>query len=162
MKKTPNPETTLLQLQSLCARSEQCSFDIGRKLFAKGFSQKQSDEIITKLIDDRFIDDMRYAKAFVHDKYLFQRWGRQKIIAALIAKRFKMPDIRQALNGIDGHQYLLNALHVMHAKAKSLGEESQSAQGKNKILRHAISRGYEYALAIKIIQSGKLWPDSQQ
>lgn len=161
MKKAPNPETTLLQLQALCARSEQCSFDISRKLQAKGFTHAQIEEIIAKLIDDRFIDNQRYANAFVHDKYLFQRWGRQKIITVLLAKRFAMEDIRQALESVDGRQYVANALHVMYAKAKSLGEESNTPQGKNKILRYALSRGYEYALAIKIIQSGKLWPESQ-
>lgn len=160
MKKQPNPETMLLSLQVLCARSEQCSFDIRRKLFTKGFNKMQSEAIIKELIENRFVDDARFARAYVRDKYRFQRWGRKKLTASLIAKHISPDTIKEALTEIDPREYVSNAIHIMKAKSDHLGEEAKTYEGRQKLLRHAMARGYEPALAIKILESGKLWQNS--
>ncbi len=161
MKKTPNPETMLTSLQALCARSEQCSFDIRRKLYTKGFSRQQSDIILKELIDNRFVNDERFTRAYVRDKYRFQRWGRKKIVSSLLAKCIPMETIKKAISEIDPRQYVANALRIMQLKTNELGPEAQTYEGRQKLLRHALSRGYEPALAIKIIESGKLWQASE-
>lgn len=161
MKKAPNPQTMLLSLQTLCARSEQCSFDIRQKLFKKGFSANQSEAILNSLIENRFVDDSRFAHAYVHDKYLFQRWGSKKIVASLLAKRINMNTIKDALTEIDPKIYLANAMHILKAKADAIGAEASSFDGRQKLLRHAVARGFEPAIAIKILNSGKLWADSE-
>ncbi len=80
------PEKALARMQTLCAKSEQCSFDIAQKLKRAGLSGADIKQTIASLTASRFIDDTRYARAFAADKVRFSHWGRRKISFALDRK----------------------------------------------------------------------------
>ena len=85
-RKPVSPEAMLLKMMDLCARSEQSSGEIRQKLYRKGITGHEARKIIDRLIDDSFIDDSRFARAFANDKARFALWGRRKIRAGLAAK----------------------------------------------------------------------------
>lgn len=74
--KTITPEQARQRIEHLCAKAERCTYEMSRKLLGWGIEERKAREIIDNLVDQRFIDDSRYAKAFVRDKYRFQHWGR--------------------------------------------------------------------------------------
>ena len=143
------------RLENLCARAEHCESELAEKLRRWGIGASESAEIISGLRKHHFVDNARFARAFVRDKYRFARWGRMKIRMALAAKRISKEIVDEALEEIDEDIYTENLRHIIAAKARSLGEETSSYEGRTKIYRFAISRGYESSLISKILKSGQ-------
>ena len=150
MKKALTPDEALNKAAAYCTLYERCISEVGAKLTAWGVPHSEQEKIIARLIDEKFIDEARYCRAFVNDKVRFNRWGRIKIIAMLREKHLPQEQIKDAVNNIDTSEYN-NALNeVISAKRRELkGKDDFATQ--QKIIRHAASRGYEPALIIEAI-----------
>lgn len=151
MKNLPTPKEALVKLQELCARSEQCSSDIRERLYKWNITQPLADKIITLLIKDRYIDDSRFARGFVCDKYRFSGWGIHKISTALTAKKIPRNIISTALKEIDQQEYRQKAFQALNNKARSIHYD-KSYEAKVKLWRFGASRGFESALLNSIIK----------
>lgn len=160
IKKPMKPEAATLRLEDLCARSEQCSSDLRRKLSGWGISSSDSDSIMRHLSENRFVDDSRFARAFVRDRYRFAGWGRRKIISGLYAKRIAKGMIDDAMAEIDVRQYASIAFKAIAARLRQLPEDMDPRDKRMRLMRFAAGRGYEVALIIKILESERLWTSS--
>ena len=81
------PEQALMRLESLCARSEQSTWELRQKLMRWGIDDAASGKIIEQLVKTKFVDDCRFAHAYCRDKFRFSRWGKVKITNGLVQKR---------------------------------------------------------------------------
>lgn len=154
MKKPLSPEAARLRMADLCARSEQCEYDIRTKLTRLGIGGESADSIIDFLRRERFIDDLRFARSFARDKCRFSSWGNAKIRLGLLAKRLPRPAIEEGLEGIERKDYLDALRRVTLAKARQLDFSTETAaDSRLKLYRHILSRGFESALASKAVQS---------
>ncbi|MBQ4138695.1 MAG: RecX family transcriptional regulator, partial [Muribaculaceae bacterium] len=123
--------------------------DVRGKLLRWGLTPQQAQEVIDRLIDGGYLDDERYARAFVHDKFRFNGWGRIKIAYQLRAKGISQDCIDEALTLIDDESYEQALLQLLTAKASTLrGKEPQQARAA--LLRFATGRGYEPALCYRM------------
>lgn len=147
-------------IEALCARSEQCSFEIATRLRRRGFTADQISRVIDDLIDRRFIDDTRFARAFVADRFRFARWGRIKIRAALIARRIPAATITEALESIDTRDYALTAFRVIASRLARLDHSLPRHELRRRLARFALSRGFEPSLIFKVLNSERLWQSS--
>ncbi len=102
------------------------------------------EEIIQRLKKENFINEQRFAQAFVHDKFLFNKWGKIKIRNALAAKNIPDSIITEALQTIDEQEYLKTLEKLAKQKLKSLQKETDKQKLKSKILRYLSSKGYEF------------------
>ena len=134
-------EAARLRMADLCARGEHCSHEIAEKLRKMQISHSVAEEIIDYLIENRYIDNLRFACAFARDKVKFSGWGKNKIRMALAAKRIDSSDIREALDEIDEDDYLNAVRKVAGAKARSLDLDDYDE--RSKLFRHLASRGFE-------------------
>ncbi len=151
MKNFPTPEQALSRLAALCARSEQCSADIEKKLEKMHLPPGEGRRIMAKLKEMKFVDDARFARAYAHDKLEYQLWGRIKISRGLWAKRIPREMIDDALDALDPEVYRKVAARVVASKMRQLGDEIFTREGRDKILRFAMGRGFESSLVIKIM-----------
>lgn len=149
-RRTVSEEEALARLEELCARAEHCTGEIRERLWKWGIASDIQEKIIDSLIDGRFVDDTRFARAFVNDKVRFARWGRRKIAYALAAKRIDHEIIRDSIAEIDEETYLENLQDLIEAKAKSIGNGTY--EQREKILRFIVGRGYEPSLASDLIR----------
>lgn len=143
-------------LAKLCSLKELCSKDAKDKLIKWGISIQDSNKIIKSLIDDKFIDDSRYATFYTRDKYRFNKWGRNKIKYALKLKNISSSDISDAMNHIDEKEYYKILTSVVKQKLNSTKEEDLYKL-KSKILNYTLSKGYESSLTIEILESLKIF-----
>lgn len=150
MKKPLTPGEALNKAAAYCTLCERCTSEVSAKLTAWGVPSGEQEKIIARLIDEKFIDEARYCRAFVNDKVKFNRWGRIKITAALREKHLPQEYIKEALENIDEEQYMDALNEVIAAKRRELKGNSDHA-AQQKIMRHAASRGYEPSLIIKAI-----------
>lgn len=157
MRKALSAKAALLRLEELCSRSEQCSWDLRQRLFRWGVDPESHDEVIDSLMERRFVDDRRFAAAYVRDKYRFDRWGRLKIVRGLMAKRMPRSVIDSALEEIDVKEYARNCYQVMKSKLKGLPDDADAFTLRQRLLRFSAGRGYEPSLIIRLLDNPKLW-----
>lgn len=150
MRKTVTKEEALVSMASLCARSEQCEADIYKKLLNKGLSHGDIHEIIEELINREFIDNARFARSFANDKVRFSAWGRNKIRAALMAKRISSVDTAEALAQIDEKEYAAALSRAV--KSKVSGLDLSVYEDRLKLYRHLLSRGFESSFASSAVK----------
>ena len=155
-KRKIKPEQALMRLESLCARSEQSTWELQQKLIKWGLAQGDISKIMNELIKGRFVDDNRFAQAYCRDKFRFSRWGRIKIRHALLLKRISKDFIDAALEEIDEQEYESTLLEILISKSRLI-DDVRSYDGKTRLFRYAVSRGYEPAIVAKMINSGKVW-----
>lgn len=158
-KRQITPENALMRLENLCARSEHCEYELKEKLRTWGVGSDDSEKILTTLAKARFYDDNRFAEAFVRDKLLYNRWGRRKIVMALRAKRIDSHVIETALDTIDEDEYHSILKALLKAKARNL-KEGNSYEGRTKLYRFALARGFESGLIAPLLRSGVIFSDS--
>jgi regulatory protein len=134
--------TALNKAMSLCAGREMCYSDIRQKLISWGVRGDDTDKIMDLLTKGRFIDEERYAVAFVKDRFRHNKWGKIKIGAALKMKRIPEEIIRKALDSIDDKEYydLLKSIIEKHKKTVRYRNQFDM---KGKLVRHCLAKGFE-------------------
>jgi len=142
----------LARATELCVRSEKCSFDIVLKCRDWQLSREESNQLIAYLLQEKFIDHLRYGTSFANDKFRFNKWGKVKLAYALRQKQIEEPFIREALSRLPEVAYRKVLLDLLSAKAKSVKEKDAYAR-RNKLLSFAMSHGFETEIAIDIIGS---------
>ena len=145
MKKNITEQEAFLQLAALCAQAEHCEQEMRDKLKRWELDTAAADRIITRLQKERYIDDARYARAFVKDKIRYNKWGRRKVEQALWQKRIA-DDIRQQVLGeIDENEYLDVLRPLLKQKRRTTKAENDYALNQ-KLVRFALGRGFTFDL----------------
>lgn len=157
-KKPISPEAAKLKMAGLCARSENCEHEIKEKLRKMGLFSDEINEILEFLIENRFIDNYRYAASFARDKVRFSGWGRNKIKQGLYLKRIPRDAINSACEEIKEEEYNEALYKVASSKARTL--DLSDYDDKAKLYRYLISRGYESPLISRTI--GRLIHESEE
>ena len=135
-------EKALDKMRRLCSRREYCVSDIRTKLMKEleGDAQKV-ETALNKLIEERYVDDLRYATAYARDKASISGWGATKIRYMLSAKGVAKDVVSEALNEVDESKAASRLEKLLEHKYKSLKDDPQ---WKIKLLRFALGRGYSY------------------
>ena len=133
----------LSRLQRLCSRAEYCRQDMYRKALKDMEGDADAAErIVAQLVAERYVDDARYAAAFAREKSSLQGWGAVKIRFQLKGKGIAGEAIRAALEEIDPEKAADRLDRLIAAKYRTLQGDPQC---RLKLLKFALSRGYEYA-----------------
>ena len=144
--KIPKAKTTeqaLASLVRLCARAEKSSGDALRLMSRWGVEERERATVLQKLIEHKFIDDSRYAEAFVREKVRLNGWGVRKIGAALRVKGISSSTITTALQQADSSTMDRRLEEQLAKKIKSV-KYSNQYELKGKLVRYGLSLGYDY------------------
>ena len=143
MKKEMTEQEAYLQLASLCANAEHCQHEMLEKMRKWELSEAVQARVMARLVKERYIDDERYARAFVKDKIRYNKWGRRKVQQALWMKHID-DDIQQTvLDEIDDDEYLSVLKPLLKQKRKSIKAESDYERNQ-KLMRFALGRGFTF------------------
>lgn len=144
-RRTKTPEQALQSLMRLCARAEKSSGDARRLMRGWGVTPDAAEKVLQQLVAQRFIDDERYAAAFVREKCSLSGWGAYKIRTALQRKEIAPRLIDEALSAIDREascERLLTQLRRKMARTKA----ATPYELRGKLLRYGLSLGFDYAM----------------
>lgn len=142
VKRSKTPEQALASLQRLCARAERSSGDALRLMDTWNVDKNKRNEILQNLVHDKFIDDRRYAEAFVREKTSLSAWGEYKIRAALKRKGIHEEIINEVLSNINPGANVERLTQRLTRKVKSVKYETPY-QLKTKLIRYGISLGFQ-------------------
>ena len=135
-------EEALNRVASYCSTAEHCRAEINEKLQRWGIAYDTIARILDRLESEKFIDDERFCRAFVNDKFRFAKWGKIKIGQALQLKKIPQSVFYRYLNEIDEDEYLAVLDNLLAVKRKSVHAENEY-ELNNKLVRFALSRGFE-------------------
>lgn len=142
-KKVKTPEQALAALMRLCARAEKSQEDARRLMRGWGLAERDAEGVLAKLVRDRFIDDARYAGAFVREKLRLSGWGEYKIRTALQRKGVCKETIDTALSQADRSGMGERLAQQLCRKARTVKYTTQY-ELKTKLIRYGLSLGYDY------------------
>jgi regulatory protein len=143
MKKEMTEQEAYLRLAALCAQAEHCEQEMRDKMRRWGLDEAAQDKVVERLTKERYIDEERYARAFVKDKIRYNKWGRRKVQQALWMKHISDDIQQQVLDEIDGKEYLDVLRPLLKQKRKSIKAESDYELNQ-KLVRFALSRGFGF------------------
>ena len=143
MKKEKTEEEAFLQLAALCANAEHCQYEMLEKMKRWELSDEAQARVMARLIEERYVDDRRYARAFVKDKICYNKWGRRKVQQGLWMKRIDKEIQDEVLNEIDEKEYLDVLKPLLKQKRKSIKANSDYELNQ-KLVRFAYGRGFTF------------------
>ena len=147
-KKFKTPEQALAALMRLCARAEKSQEDARRLMRGWGLAERDAEGVLAKLVRDRFIDDARYAGAFVREKLRLSGWGGYKIRTALQRKRIDRALIDAALAEAD-RSGMDERLRRQLDRTARTAQYSTQYELKTKLIRYGLSLGYDYETVVE-------------
>ena len=143
MKKEMTEQEAYLQLAAICAQAEHCEQEMRDKMKRWELDETVQNRIVDRLTKERYIDNERYARAFVKDKIRYNKWGRRKVQQALWMKRIDNDIQQRVLDEIDEKEYLDVLRPLLKQKRKSIKAESDYELNQ-KLVRFALSRGFTF------------------
>ena len=155
MPKSPakplTPDQVLDKMAKYCAYQERCEKDVRDKLKAFDIPQELKDEILDYLLDNRFVNDERFAKAFVRGKVNQSGWGVHKIRFHLMQKGIDKEVIDEALGQTDEEAYRQRLIDILKTKAKTVKADSDFER-KRKLAAFAMQKGFEGSLVWEVLK----------
>ncbi len=142
-------EKVLERMRNLCSRREYCRSDIMKKVLRSlDGDRTASERVVDTLVEEKYIDELRYASAFARDKSSLSGWGETKIIYMLSSKGIPRDVIGLAMEEIDDTKAQTRLEKLMENKFRTLKDDPQC---RLKMLRFALGRGYGYDEVASVI-----------
>lgn len=132
------PSDIMSKMERFCAWQERCENDVRRKLTSFRLSESQEEAVLKSLKENGFLDESRYVESFVRSK-VKASWGKQKIVAALRAKRISSGLIERYCARIPAEDYQ-EQLRAVIEKWQRFHPDVEHA--REKLIRHLLSKGY--------------------
>ena len=150
MQMTEREKQVFDALSAQCARREYCTADVRRKVLQRlEFDAAAAEAVVSALVDEGYVDDRRYAAAYAREKSSLSGWGPVKIRTTLLARGIPREVVLEALEEIDPERASAKLEKVLEAKWRTLQDDPQ---GRLKLIRFALSRGYDYEPIRPIIE----------
>ena len=141
--KQKTEQEAYLQLTALCAQAEHCQHEMLEKMRRWELPEEEQARVMQRLVSERYVDDERYARAFVKDKVRYNKWGRRKVEQALWQKHID-EDIRQrVLDEVEDDEYLAVLRPLLKQKRRST-KAANDYELNQKLVRFAVSRGFTF------------------
>ena len=146
------PQQALPKIKQFCAYQERCHSEIKIKLYEFGLSNHEAEETISKLIEENFLNEERFAIQFAGGKFRIKQWGRVKIKYELKKKNISEYCIKKGLSGINDSDYLATLSKLAEVKYQSLKNEKNPFAKKKKLQDHLRLKGYELDLIQEVLK----------
>ena len=132
-----------LTLAALCAQAEHCQWEMLEKMRRWEVPEEAQARVMQRLVKERYVDDERYAQAFVKDKIRYNKWGRRKVDQALWQKHIDENIRKRVLDEVDDDEYLKVLRPLLKQKRKSTKANSDY-ELNHKLMRFALGRGFTF------------------
>lgn len=150
MMKQITEEQALLRLTALCSQGEHCEQEMLEKMQKWEVPEDAQARIMEHLISERYVDNERYCRGFIHDKREYNHWGQRKIEQALWAKGIAKAIYTPIFAEIDDDVWVKILRPQLQQKRKSV-KGRNDYEIKQKLLRFALGRGFSYDQARECI-----------
>jgi regulatory protein len=153
--KITDEKVALAKAEHYCTYQERSQQEVRNKLYDWGLWTSTVENIISKLIEENYLNEERFAKAYTRGKFNQNGWGKIKIKMGLQLKKVSPPLIKKALMTIDLDDYRAALSRVIEKKAKTISEKNERKR-LYKLQQYALSRGFEPELTAEVLKNSEL------
>ena len=132
----------LSKAQKFCDYQERYQQEVRDKLYSWGAKPDEVEQVLCQLVEQDYINEERFTRAFARGKFRIKHWGKNKIRQELKFRKISEYCIKQGLLEISDDNYLETLKNVVGKKIP-VGAKNFSLLQKRKIAQYAISRGFE-------------------
>ena len=144
-------EQAFQKIKHYCGYQERCHAEVKEKLYSFGLWKKDVEELIVQLIEEKYLDEERFAQLYAGGKFRMKQWGRVKIRYELKQKKVSEYCIRKGLQQINDADYKKTLQKLAATKWKSLNGEKNKFIKRSKTMNYLLQKGYEPGMATEII-----------
>lgn len=130
-----------LRLAALCAQAEHCEYEMEEKMRRWQLDEEARARVMQRLVRERYVDDERFARAFVKDKVRYNKWGRRKVEQALWQKHVDEVVRQQVMSEVDDEEYIAVLRPLLRQKRPSVKARNDYERNQ-KLMKFAIGRGF--------------------
>ncbi len=141
--KQKTEQEAFLTLAALCAQAEHCQWEMTEKMHRWELPEEAQARIMERLTKERYVDDERFARAFIKDKIHYNKWGRRKVEQALWQKHIAEDIRQQTLDEVSNEEYLDVLKPLIKQKRKTI-KAKNDYEINQKLMRFALSRGFTF------------------
>lgn len=139
------------RIRHYCVKEDRCQQQVIDKLYSYGLSKAVIDHFLVELIQEKFIDEERYARSFAGGKFKIKKWGRRKIVFELKKKKVSAFCIQKGLKEINESDYLAAVEHLLLKKRSMIIKNTNPFIRKKKMVNYVVGKGYEPELVWQAI-----------
>jgi len=150
-KATATPEQAFMKLKHYCGYQERCHYEVKEKLYSLGLRKIDVEQLLSRLIEENYLNEERYAQQFVGGYFRQKKWGINKIVYALRQKKVSECNIKKGLKEIDQIEYSKVAEKLIRTKWLLLKKE-QYLNREAKTKSFLLQKGYDAGLVQAIIK----------
>lgn len=136
-----SPEQIWIKIKWYCQYQERSHFEVQQKLREMGVRQEPANALLSRLIDEDYINEERFAIQFAGGKFRIKQWGRVKIKYELIQKKVSIYNIKKGLASIDEHAYHVTLQNLAAKKWKE--QKGLHTVKKQACYNYLLQKGYE-------------------
>lgn len=144
-------EQALQKAQRYCAYQDRCHQEVRYKLLEWGVYGDDLEDILVSLIEERFLDEERFARSFARGKFRMRQWGRDRIRRELQRRDISAYCLRKAFEEIDEAEYRATLLAILEKRLAQDSDRNPYEQ-RQRTAAYAIRRGYEPALVWEFLR----------
>ncbi|OGS73846.1 MAG: recombinase RecX [Flavobacteria bacterium RIFCSPLOWO2_12_FULL_35_11] len=137
-------------MENFCAYQERCHKEVAQKLYDLHMIPEAREKITLHLLQQNFLNEERFSKAFARGKFSIKNWGRIRIVNELKFRNISPYNIKTALKEIDDEAYLKTLQKVAEKKAEVI-KEPNAFKKRSKLLSYLSSKGYESELIYEVV-----------
>ncbi|MBS9525379.1 RecX family transcriptional regulator [Litoribacter ruber] len=150
-QKKLTPSQAKVKIGAYCAYQERCQQEVRDKLYSYGLHSDEVEELISFLITEGFLNEERFAQAFVGGKFRIKKWGRNKILQELKLRKISPNCIKAGMKEIDPEEYWGTLKGVFEKKWDSLKDKDNYIK-RQKVMKYLLSRGFEMDLVQDVMR----------
>jgi regulatory protein len=145
-----SPEQAFQKIKHFCAYQERCHFEVKEKLYGFGLHKSAVENILSKLIEEDYLNEERFAKLFSVGHFRTKKWGKVKIKAALKQKNISSYNINMGLLEIDETDYIKCLNDLADSKWKFYHGEQWIIR-IHKTTQYLLQKGFEHQLIQNVL-----------
>lgn len=149
------PKQAFPKIKQFCAYQERCHSEVKEKLYGYGLNKDDVEELISKLIEENYLNEERFAIVFAGGKFRSKNWGKVKIKYELKHKGVSEYCIKKALREIDEEDYIKTLHNLAEKKSLTLKSEKNIFIKKRKLQDYLLQKGFESDLIREIVHKNK-------
>lgn len=151
-KQRPSPQEAWVKIQKYCAYQERCHKEVKEKLYSYSLTTEDVDELMARLIQENYLNEERFAKAYAGGKFRVKKWGRLKILRELKLRDISAYCIKEGMKEIDDVLYYEQLKTILYKRWEEMKKESRPFMRKKKTSSYLIAKGYEPDLVWDILK----------
>lgn len=146
-------DEALRRMQRYCAYQDRCHLEARHKLLDLGIFGQDLEEILLLLIEDKFLDEERFARSFARGKFQIKGWGKIRISRELKQRQISDYCLRKALEEIDPQDYLRKLEQLLQIRAKQEeNADSNTFETRQRLANYAIRKGFEPEIVWELLK----------